>query len=356
MEHNSFSCFLGANSRYGFRSLYSGFCSPEKGCWLNIIKGGPGCGKSSFMKRIASAAEGHGLAAERVFCSGDPDSLDGVFIPALAVGYVDGTAPHSMDCPYPAACGSYIDLGRFYDTDALHGKKDTIMELNTRYKALYADAYRQISAGAAMLPKYETGLWGNSEKDTLRKKLDAFIKRDLVKGAAEGGKILGECFLGALSCKGQVFLEGSLKGYEKLCMLDNSLGMGHYFLDSLLGGALKAGHDLIVCRDFLDPELISGLLIPGASLAVFCSDSGIDSGRELYRRLRLDNLVPRASLAAFRPALRRSARLGRDCLSFASETLAEAKALHDELEAVYNPHVDFDGVYSEAERHIARLF
>ena len=35
--------------------------------------------------------------------------------------------------------------------------------------------------------------------------------------------------------------------------------------------------------------------------------------------------------------------------------LAQAKALHDELEALYNPHVDFAGVHALAQTHIARL-
>ena len=39
----------------------------------------------------------------------------------------------------------------------------------------------------------------------------------------------------------------------------------------------------------------------------------------------------------------------------AYKALAEAKRLHDELEAVYNPHVDFDGVYALAKEHILRL-
>ena len=38
-----------------------------------------------------------------------------------------------------------------------------------------------------------------------------------------------------------------------------------------------------------------------------------------------------------------------------AEEKAEAKRLHDELEAVYNPHVDFDGVYALAKEHILRL-
>jgi hypothetical protein len=37
------------------------------------------------------------------------------------------------------------------------------------------------------------------------------------------------------------------------------------------------------------------------------------------------------------------------------EKLSEAKALHDRLEAIYNPHVDFDSVYAAADDHIAWL-
>ena len=88
--------FLGANSGNGFSSLYEGFCRGD-GDFLRVIKGGPGCGKSTFMRRIGEAAEARGLEVEYILCSGDPDSLDGVYIPALRLGYADGTAPHIMD-------------------------------------------------------------------------------------------------------------------------------------------------------------------------------------------------------------------------------------------------------------------
>ena len=47
--------FLAANSRSGFCSLYEGFPENE-GVFLHIIKGGPGTGKSGFMRRIAATA------------------------------------------------------------------------------------------------------------------------------------------------------------------------------------------------------------------------------------------------------------------------------------------------------------
>ena len=76
----SVSYFLGANSCQGFYSLYKEFCSAE-GDFLHLIKAGPGGGKSGFMRKIAKAAEDRGLEVEYLICSGDPDSLDGIYIP-----------------------------------------------------------------------------------------------------------------------------------------------------------------------------------------------------------------------------------------------------------------------------------
>ena len=84
--------FLGANTAKGFFSVYEDFCKPDSGNFLYVIKGGPGCGKSSFMKKIGKAAEDAGLDVEYVLCSADPDSLDGVLIPTWHVGYADGTS------------------------------------------------------------------------------------------------------------------------------------------------------------------------------------------------------------------------------------------------------------------------
>ena len=115
--------FLGANSPGGFYSLYDNLFHPETDNTLYILKGGPGCGKSSFMRAIARDLEENGYAVEYIFCSGDPDSLDGIFIPELKTGFVDGTAPHVIEPKYPAVAEQYINLGTFYDAKALKKTK-----------------------------------------------------------------------------------------------------------------------------------------------------------------------------------------------------------------------------------------
>ena len=39
----------------------------------------------------------------------------------------------------------------------------------------------------------------------------------------------------------------------------------------------------------------------------------------------------------------------REALHQAVDALAQAKAEHDVLEKLYNPHVDFEGVYAQAD-------
>ena len=144
--------FLGANTAEGFFSCYDDFCVPEEGNFLWVLKGGPGCGKSTFMRAMGRAAEERGLDVEYVLCSGDPDSLDGVYIPALRLGYVDGTAPHRLDVPYPAIRGAYLDLGRFYDAEGLRARDGAMLALFGRYRECYAAAYRALAAAPCPLP------------------------------------------------------------------------------------------------------------------------------------------------------------------------------------------------------------
>lgn len=88
--------YLGANSPTGFYSLYDQLLDPAQAEDIIILKGGPGCGKSSLMRRVAGAMEARGLQVEYIVCSGDPDSLDAVVLPQLKTALVDGTAPHGI--------------------------------------------------------------------------------------------------------------------------------------------------------------------------------------------------------------------------------------------------------------------
>lgn len=59
-----------------------------------FIKGRPGSGKSTMLKKLVSEAEKRGFDVEVYHCGLDPHSLDMVILPEAGVAIFDSTAPH----------------------------------------------------------------------------------------------------------------------------------------------------------------------------------------------------------------------------------------------------------------------
>ncbi len=346
--------FLGANSAQGFYSLYDGFANPEDGAFLYVIKGGPGCGKSSFMKRIGAHADCAGLDVEYIHCSGDPDSLDAVYIPELGIAYADGTAPHVLDPPFPAASGAYLDLGVFYNTALLRPQLENIMSLNRSYKGKYAESYSLLSAAGSVSLRPVPELMTEDVEFAVRRRARSLMGRELKHGRGPGQAALR--FLSAISCEGSVFLESTVSELcPRVCALDNELGFAQAYLDECLSCTRERGYDVIVCPDCLTPDKTQALLIPEAGLALLSVNRRFCWQGEVYRHVRLDAMADAEILRRVRPSLRTAEKLRTALINEAEKKLAEAKAMHDELEQVYNPHVNFDGVYELVEKHATML-
>ena len=142
--------FLGGNTPTGFYSLYHQLSDPARMRALYIIKGGPGSGKSTLMRRVERHAQAAGLETQQVLCSGDPDSLDAVIIPALGAALVDGTAPHVVEPKCPGVVERYIDLSEFYDRAGLQPLKQDILEATAEYQGHYKRVYRCLGAAGEL--------------------------------------------------------------------------------------------------------------------------------------------------------------------------------------------------------------
>ena len=87
--------FPGGNTAFGFYSFYDDIIK-NAFTKLFILKGGPGVGKSTLIKRIGSHLLQQGYDIEYHCCSSDKNSFDGLLVPALGIAIVDGTAPHRV--------------------------------------------------------------------------------------------------------------------------------------------------------------------------------------------------------------------------------------------------------------------
>lgn len=348
--------FLGANSGYGFRSLYDGFCHGE-GDFLRVIKGGPGCGKSSFMRRMGEAAEKKGLDVEYIHCSGDPDSLDGVYIPALRLGYADGTAPHIMDPACFGADGDYLNLGAFCDCVRSREAAAQLEALTGAYKAHYTRAYSLLAAAGAASTG-PAGAWlSAADREAAAKRARSMAGRELPRGRK--GAIRGRAsrrFLGGATCKGRVFLTQTLPGLcPRIYRLEGRMGLASVFIGAMAEEALSRGLDCVLCPYWLLPETYEALAIPELGLGFVVDLRDGAQLPETCRCLHLDRLAAASGDDPARRALKAEARMAAALTDMASLSLAAAKALHDELESVYRPFVDFTGLTDAACREIARL-
>ena len=70
--------FAAANTYKGFISYFKDVFDSKKYDRIYVLKGGPGTGKSTLMKRILSNVSARGGEVTEILCSSDPNSLDGI--------------------------------------------------------------------------------------------------------------------------------------------------------------------------------------------------------------------------------------------------------------------------------------
>ena len=191
--------FAAANSYDGFVSYFDKIFDPHAFSRIYILKGGPGTGKSSLMKRILSSLSSRGATCESILCSSDKDSLDGIICENgdNRIAMIDGTSPHERDTLLPGAADEILNLGDFWDTGWLSAQRDKIEEINSEKKRSYSTAYSYLKiAGSAnremrkLLPLDEYAKNLKNEINTLAESIttkEGRVKTRLIRSFGKSG-------------------------------------------------------------------------------------------------------------------------------------------------------------------------
>lgn len=143
--------FAAANTYKGFESFFDEIFNTEKLERIYILKGGPGAGKSTLMKKAALTAQSKGLTPTCFHCSSDPLSLDGVVIKEIKTAILDGTAPHVFDPKYAGAKEIIVNLGEAWNLESLARDCAEIVSLTSGKSKRYRAAYRLLDGAKALL-------------------------------------------------------------------------------------------------------------------------------------------------------------------------------------------------------------
>ncbi len=338
--------FAGANTKQGFFSLFDEVFKDSQR--LYILKGSSGCGKSTFMKRIAKKAEEKRLDYHLIFCSADPNSLDGIIIPPLKVAVADGTAPHIMDVKYPCVRESIINLGQFWDESKLLPRRAEIMGLTDLKGCHYKNAYRALSA-AGTVESLEDEIF-NPCLD--RKRLDNFAFRFAEKLFVSHGE-RRNIFASAFTCQG----EKSICVSKEVKTLYTVSGRGgKAFLRALQEIAAEKDLGAIVGLNWLDPSLAELIYIPETQTAVSSISDYRCEGCVKTHTVSIDRFINKNALSLVKNRLKGLGKLKKQLLDEAEEELLSAKETHDEIESIYIPAMNFDAMNEFTESFIKSLF
>lgn len=343
--------FLAANSGEGFVSHFADNYDYTDGWHAYIIKGGPGTGKSSFMKYVAVNAVDKGYGVELCPCSSDPDSLDGVIIKEKKIIILDGTAPHVVEPRFAGICEEIVNLGEFWNGEKLRKKANEIIAITTQNKKLHKMAAAYISAAGELI--YDNfKLSKNFTKHNKCEKFAHNLALQLFPGKT--GRIPCEWvrFIGGVTPKGVIAFKSTVEDfYKNIIVIDDKHGAAtNIIMQKIRDMALDKGYEIITLKNpFLPSKIIDHILVPELSLAVVREYDYI-KWSEPYRRIHARRFYDINVLREHRPRLTFNRRVTRELLLGAIETLSKAKSVHDALEKYYIDSMDFKSMTLFAER------
>ncbi len=337
--------FVCANTARGFVNYF-----PETLQGLDrvyILKGGPGCGKSTLMRTISSYFLARGEDVDHILCSSDPGSLDGVILKNRKIAVVDGTAPHVIEPTAPGALEEYVNLGTAWDRRELTPHKEEILTLHHEIQSRYRDIYQKLADAKEIHDRWEAIYQENADfslLDTAAQTLITTAMQEITPAEKQGTAC--HRFFGAMTPTGAInYIEALTDFCETRYFIKGRPGTGKStLLKKLAAAAIEKGQVAEVYHCSFDPDSLDMVILPKLKLAAFDATPP----HEIFPSRESDILLDLYE-TGIRPGTDEEnyeifsllSRTYRDKIAEARTLLGETRELHDSLEEIYGKAMDF---------------
>lgn len=331
------SRYASSNSFLGFKSYFNEAFDSEKFDYVLVIKGGPGCGKSSAMKRIVEALLPIAKTVEALHCSSDIGSLDGVIADGKQkIGILDGTAPHERDAVIPGATDYIWNFADFLDGSKVKRNKSEIVYLNQRKRSEYLKAYTEL--------RFSYEYWVNIKAEYTKCLKNEQVNDAVVTVAKAFGafdSVYEKRLLSSFSKDGYTFIPNANHGGKQYSISGDKIRAA--ILSSEIVQRSKCAKTAFISA--LDPCIFEGFSdINGNALSIHSEDEPILNADDFFA------LAP--SSESDIEYLTRNTSLH---LSNAQEHLRKASEYHAALESIYTPCMDFDALGENVEKTVEKI-
>lgn len=329
--------FVASNSANGFCSYYGECFDSPVVTRVYAVKGGPGTGKGYFLRAVAKRAEKEGWRVEHIYCSSDPDSLDGlrIFRDSQCIALIDATAPHVYEPMHPGIREEIVNLGAFWDPNLLLTKKEEIERLQGEKKKAYERAYRYL-AGVESMTRVADSLVAPYVK---REKIEALAER-LAKDIPRGSGFSSEpALIHSIGMKGRVGFDTYFSQAKRILRIEDCRGAGQYLMAAFGSLAPEKHWRIRISHDPILPDRPDGIFLCDSGTAlVLCPE---EECLFPHKPIRMRRFVETARMHALREDLNHAERMKRAMLAGALTSLEEVKTVHFQLESLYMDAMDF---------------
>ena len=340
------SYFAASNSRRGFHSYYEA-CFRHKVDRLICIKGGPGTGKSTLMRRVANEAEMRGYRTQYYYCSSDADSLDAVLLfgKGRSMGLLDATLPHAFEPGLPGVEEELLDLGQFWNASVLARQREDIVALNRRKAEGYRTAYRYLAGVGEMSDVLRDAVAPTLDRPRMERSIHRLLRECPVGGSRAEMEIgLSD----SIGMRGRVRLDSYLSLGERVCLIEDHYDSGYQFMRRLCDEVFARGlHARVSYHPILVDEVDALYLPDGKTVFLVCAPEDVKTCRTRAPHARVISMrrfVMREPFAAVRGAVRYAVRVREALQSGAQDSLCQVAQAHDALEHLYGAAMDFAAV------------
>ncbi|WP_315167780.1 ATP-binding protein [Metaclostridioides mangenotii] len=344
--------FPGGNTSKGSYSFFNNIV-PENVNRIFCLKGGPGVGKSSLMKKLAKEYNSKGYDIELFHCPSDPNSLDALVIKELGVLLLDGTSPHIVDPKLPGAEDEIVNLGDFLNTAELEKNKNKIIETDRDISDSFKRAYKYLAAAEPIYIGIQDKNSTCLNIGKLNKMTEKFID-ELFKDIKNTGvyrkkvHLFGSAItpVGCVDHAGNIFPEDA-----EIYYLSGEIGTGKStFIKRIADKAELKGMKVELYHYPLIPEKVESVYIENLNIGFTVSN--LFSER---RTIDFNEYLDKKKLLKYEEDIKTDEKALEDLLNLAISSLKRAKANHDIMEGYYVPNMDFDKVSELREEIIKKI-
>ncbi len=355
----NYDTLIAANTAKGFFSYFDEFLNQPDIKNAYLIKGGPGCGKSTFMKKVSNHCKALELDIENIHCSSDHDSLDAIRICEKGIVIIDATNPHAFDLKYPGVRDKIIDLTQFWDENKLKENAQNIIEITNSISQRYKSVYNILKSAGILYSSLIEKAQQNCDNYEITQLVKKLIKQNGIM-PTQSETTIHNRFLNSISCKGTA---GFINTVEKLCdeliLIEDIYNLSGVFLSKFLNYFKKTGYEVLVFHNPLCPELkIEHILIPQLRFGIISTSYLYEfeiGESKIIKKINTRNFIDKDYVNQNKNKILFRKKMVNQLVDKSVSELESIKQLHDELEQYYIKAMDYDSLNDYTNRFINEL-